>query len=623
MMLSLVALYTLLISIPLGVVILYITWKINSYSYKESQQFVALSKKFIVLFSILSSIYIIVLFSKINVKVMILVVILASMITLIPLFKAYEEKRGASISIKVIFLVILTLTFYRLFLIYVPLIFPDSWRDTLEPSYVPTLNPFYPTAYLPIFFKTTILLLSTNVFDIMLLMLGISIILLYLITELVSKNLLISSPRGFLPIYSFMVMTSISWFYSLLLGIASFFVGFIMGMLMTLVALRVGVTSVFSDKRNILLLLILGIPTLFYHVLCYLLVVLLIITVEFFKNRKDLQNIFKHSVILFLPYFIYTGYTTASHIYISGRLSLKELVNFLTNGMLQPKRYAIPGGDPLTTAVFSYLPIVILFVVGFCNYLFSEKKEVDAGISLYSSLLLLISLASSQIIPAIGLGRYIGVFGIFLSSIIIGRFVFKCASLSRGFYLLMLILFSVLYSGSLVFTLGTNFKLVYENDISVGFLNVRQTRDMAIALTYNDINILDDIAPLMNRANVYGDFFTGYAILHNVLSYSKTCKIRLIQYENIPLGVYELSCTKYRGEITRELVLFFILQDLEKTDILYKMSTNDVSQYSENYVFIRPELSYFKNFYGATIQSINAANRIFDASILQIFEYTS
>jgi len=623
MKLSLVALYTLLISIPLGAVILYITWKINSYSYKESQLFIALSKKFIVLFFILSSIYIVVLFSKVNVKAMILVVVLASMISLIPLFRAHEEKRSTSISIKVIFLVILTLTFYRLFLTYVPLIYPDSWRDTLEPSYVSTLNPFYPATYLPIFLKTATLLLSINVFGIMLLMLGISIILLYLIIELVDKNLSISNPRGFLSLYSFIVIMSTSWFYSLLLGIASFFVGFIMGILMTLVALRVGVTSVFTDKRNILLLLILGIPTLFYHVLCYLLIVLLIITVEFFKNRRDLQNIFKHSVILFLPYFIYTGYTTASHIYLTGHLSLKDLVNFLTYGMLQPKRYALPGGDPLTTAAFSYLPIVILFVVSFSSYLFSRKKGVDAGISLYSSLLLLISLASSQIIPAIGLGRYIGVFGIFLSSIIIGRFVFKCASLSRGFYLLMLILFSVLYSGSLVFTLGTNFKLVYENDISVGFLNVRQTRDMAIALTYNDINILDDIAPLMNRANVYGDLFTGSVILHNILSYSETCNVRLIPYENIPLVVHDLSCTKFRGEITKELVLCFILHDLEKADILHEMSNSDVSQYSENYVLIRPALIFFKNFYGATIQSVNATNRVFDAFILQIFEYIS
>jgi hypothetical protein len=418
-------------------------------------------------------------------------------------------------------------------------------------------------------------------------------------------------------------MMSISWFYSLLLGIASFFVGFIMGMLMISIALRAGVTSIFSDKRNILLLLILGIPTLFYHVLCYLLAVLLIITVEFFKNRRDLQNLFKYSVILFLPYFVYTTYTTVRHIYFSGRLSLEELINFLTNGMLQPKRYAPPGGDPLTTAIFLYLPIVTLLVVSFSSYLFSRKKEVDAGISLYSSLLLLISLASSQIIPTIGLGRYLGVFGIFLGSIILGKFIFKCASLSRNLGLITLVLFSVLYSGSLVFTLGTNFKLVYENDISIGFLNARQTRDMTIALTYNDVNILDNIAPLMNRANVYGDFFTEYAILHDVLSYSKTCNVRSIQYENIPLEVYELSCAKYRGEITRELVLFSILQDLEKTDILYKMSTSDVSQYSENYVFIRPELSYFKNFYGAAIQSVNATNRIFDASILQIFEYIS
>jgi hypothetical protein len=622
MELSLVALYTLLISMPLGAVILYITWKINSYSCKESQLFIALSKKFIVLFSILSSIYIIVLFSKINVKAMTLVVILASMIALMPLFRAHEEKRSVSNSIKVIFLVTLTLTFYRLFLTYVPLIFPDSWRDVLEPSYVSELRPFYPTAYLPIFLKTTTLLLSTNIYGDMLLMSGISMILLYLITELVNKYLLISSPRGFHPLYMFTIMMSITWFYSPLLGIASFSVGFIMGMLMVCIALRAGATSVFSDKRKILLLLVLGIPTLFYHVLCYLLAVLLIITVEFFKNRRDLQNLFKHSVILFLPYFVYTTYTTARHIYFSGRLSFEELINILTNG-IQPRRYAPPGGDPLTTAIFSYLPIVTLFVVSFSSYLFSRKKEVNAGISLYSSLLLLTSLASSQIVPAIGLGRYLGVLGIFWGSIILGKFIFKCACLLRNIGLITLVLFSVLYSGSLVFTLGTNFKLVYENDISIGFLNVRQTRDMAIALTYNDVNILDNIAPLMNRANVYGDFFTGYTILHNVLSYSETCKIHLIQYENIPLDVYELSCTKYRGEITRELALFFIRQDLEKTDISYKMSTSNVSQYSENYVFIRPELSYFKNFYGATIQSVNATNRLFDASILQIFEYIS
>jgi hypothetical protein len=396
-----------------------------------------------------------------------------------------------------------------------------------------------------------------------------------------------------------------------------------MGLLMASVALRVRVTSVFTDKRNIVLLLILGIPTLFYHVLCYLLAVFLIITVEFFKNHRDLQNVFKHSVILFLPYFIYTGYTTASYIYLTAHLSLKELMNFFVG--FQPRQYPLSGGggDPLTTAVFSYLPIVILFTVSSSSYLFSIKKEVDTGISFYSSLLLLTALASTQISPTLGLGRYLGLSGVFWGSIILGKFIFECISRSRKLGLIILVLFSVLYSGSLIFTLGTNFKLVYENDIAIGLLNIRLTRDMAIALTYNDVDILNNIVLLMNRANVYGDLFTGSVILHNILSYSETCNVRLIPYENIPLVVHELSCTKFRGEITKELVLCFILHDLEKADILHEMSNSDVSQYSENYVLIRPALIFFKNFYGATIQSVNATNRVFDAFILQIFEYIS
>jgi hypothetical protein len=290
---------------------------------------------------------------------------------------------------------------------------------------------------------------------------------------------------------------------------------------------------------------------------------------------------------------------------------------------LQPRQYPLSGGDPLTTAVFLYFPIVILFIVSSSSYLFSIKKEVDTGISLYSSLLLLIALVSTQIIPALGLGRYLGLSGVFWGSIILGKFIFECTRRLRKLGLIMLVLFSVLYSGSLIFTLGTNFKLIYENDIAIEFLNVRQTRDMAIALTYNDVDILNNIVLLVNRANVYGDLFTGNVILHNILSYSETCNVRLIPYGNIPLVVHELSCTKFRGEITKELVLYFILQDLEKADILHKMTNSDVSQYSENYVFIRPELIFFKNFHGATIQSVNATNRVFDAFILQLFEYIS
>jgi hypothetical protein len=264
-----------------------------------------------------------------------------------------------------------------------------------------------------------------------------------------------------------------------------------------------------------------------------------------------------------------------------------------------------------------YLPIVALLVVSFSCYLIYKGYKIEKGIALYLFLILSVALVSTVTFPVIGLGRYLGVLGIFLGSILLSKFVFKYVNCLDRVCLLTIILISILYSGSFAFTLGTNFRYVYRNDFAVNTLNIRQTRDMAIALTYKEIIVLSDVTPLISRISIYTDFFTGYAIEHNILSYSENCKINLISHENIPIDTHKLTYVDVNRNSINEIVIHHILQDLQDPAVIGNITSNELA-HSEECIFIRPELSYFRSFYYATIQNIDKSNKVFDSAFLQV-----
>ena len=616
MNLSLVALYTLLTSVPLTAIILYATCKSKKCTQRPQPPAIML-KKIEACFVTLVLIYVFILyFLDTNIKSIISFALMVIITTLIPLFGM--RNRNISAVIKIIVIVFVFLTFYRLFLTYVPLIYPDSWRDNLKPDYVQTLNPYYPFAYLPLFYTISAIILSTGIFSNMLIMFAYVMTLVYLITQLICNHIFIFNSSNSSSLYSFVIMMSIIWFYSLSLGLASFFMSFVLGMLTFYVALKTDDVSIFSDKRRLVLLIFLNISTLIYHVFCYLLVTFLVFIIKYYRTHfTNMRDLLSYSVVFLLPYFVYVNYTTANYVYLTARFSFDILINIFTGGMTQPIYYVPTGGNPLTTAIVVYLPIVALLVVSFSCYLIYKGYRIEKGIALYLFLMLSVALVSTVTFPVIGLGRYLGVLSIFLGSILLSKFVFKYVNCLDRVCLLTIILISILYSGSFAFTLGTNFRYVYRNDFAVDTLNIRQTRDVAIALTYKEIIVLSDVTPLINRISIYADFFTGYAIEHNILSHSENYKINLISYENIPIDTYELTYVDVNRNSIDEIVIHCILQDLQDPAVIGNITNNELA-HSEECIFIRPELSYFRSFYYTTIQNIDKFNKVFDSAFLQV-----
>jgi hypothetical protein len=275
-------------------------------------------------------------------------------------------------------------------------------------------------------------------------------------------------------------------------------------------------------------------------------------------------------------------------------------------------------GNPFTTAIIVYVPIVALLVTSFSFYLFYGRYKsfkLEGGIALYSFFIISIALITSVVIPILGLGRLLGVFGIFLGSIFLCKFVFKCANCLNRVCLLAITLISLLYSGSFAFTLAANFRDVYGNDLIANTLNIRRSRDMAIALTHEEVVLLNKIAPLI-KSVVITDFFTGNVIIHSISLRNENTEINLFTYEFIPINTYKLNYVNIYRNSTNEIIVHTILQDMDLSSI--DNITNNKTGYMEKCIFLRQELSYFKSFYYTTIQRIYKDNKILDSTPLQV-----